>query len=147
MTKKQKLKAIVSTNKTLQCLVGEYSEPSLSTDFQLDIIMPWAWITINEKVICIWCYFTTKTRMFCRNGFVLKFFVSLGNKEAIGKISLTIEATNSFLVLAGEWHHDANSLLLCMNFYSIVKTDRHDFFYGLRPDSLEVGILRLFPIP
>ena len=33
------------------------------------------------------------------NALFFKIFLSLGNKETIGKISLTIEATNSILVL------------------------------------------------
>ena len=45
--------------------------------------------------------FSTKTRLLCQNAFLFKFVVSLGNKEIliIGKISLTIEATNSTLAL------------------------------------------------
>jgi len=35
----------------------------------------------------------------CQNAFLFKFVFSLGNKETIGKISLTTEATNSILVL------------------------------------------------
>ena len=35
------------------------------------------------------------TKMLCENAFLFKFVFSLENKEAIRKISLTIEATNS----------------------------------------------------
>ena len=38
-------------------------------------------------------------QMLCENAFLFKFIFSLGNKETIGLISLTIEATNSILAL------------------------------------------------
>jgi len=42
--------------------------------------------------------------MLCQNAF---FQICLGNREKIGKISLTIEAINSILDLVVKWCHDA----------------------------------------
>ena len=51
---------------------------------------------ILNRSFAWWRYFTTKTRMLCQNAFLFKFvFFSLGNKETIGKLSLTLEATKS----------------------------------------------------
>ena len=67
--------------------------------------------------------------MLCQNAFFFKF--SLGNKETIRKISLTIEATNGILVLEVKWRHHANGLLrykwACM-FFTILEKD--DFFFS-----------------
>ena len=52
-----------------------------------------------------WRHFTTKTRMLCQNAFLFKLVFSLGYKETIGKISLSIEATNGILVLVVKWRH------------------------------------------
>ena len=54
-------------------------------------------------------YFTTHTRTLCQNAFLFKFVFSLKNKATIGKISLTIEATNSSLNVA-KWRHHANGI-------------------------------------
>ena len=69
---------------------------------------------INQSInrsFAWWRYFTTKTRMLCQNAFLFKFVFSLGNKEKIGKISVTIEASNSILVSVVKWHHHENGLL------------------------------------
>ena len=51
---------------------------------------------ILNRSFAWWRYFTTKTRMLCQNAFLFKFvFFSLGNKETIGKLSLTLEVTKS----------------------------------------------------
>ena len=59
-------------------------------------------VFVNTTRAFAWLrYFTTKTWMPCRNAFLFKFVFPLENKETIiiGKISLTIEATKSILVL------------------------------------------------
>ena len=56
-------------------------------------------ISSSNRSFARWRYFTTKTRMLCQNAFLFKFSFSVGNKETIKKISLTLEATNSILVL------------------------------------------------
>lgn len=48
--------------------------------------------------------------MRCQNALLLKFVLSLGNKKTIGKITLTIEATNSILVLLVKRCHHANGI-------------------------------------
>ena len=48
--------------------------------------------------------------MLCQNAFLFKFVFSVGNKETIKKVSLTLEATNSILVLVEKWRHHANSI-------------------------------------
>ena len=53
-------------------------------------------------------HFTSKTRMLCQNAFLFKFVFSRGNKKTIGKISLTIEASNNILVLVVKWGHHEN---------------------------------------
>ena len=49
--------------------------------------------------------------MLCQNAFLFKFVFSLGYKESIGKISLTIEATDGILVLVLKWCYHAKDLL------------------------------------
>ena len=66
---------------------------------------------VLNKSVAWWRYFITKTGMLCQNAFLFKFVFSLGNKEIIGKISLTIEATNSILGLVVKWCHHGNGLL------------------------------------
>ena len=66
---------------------------------------------VYNDVILRWRYFTTKPKMLCQNAFLFKFVSSLGNRETTGKISLTIEATNSVLVLVVKWRHHANGVL------------------------------------
>ena len=57
--------------------------------------------------------------MLCQNVFLFKFVFSLGNRETIRKISLTIEATNNILILIEKCHHHANGYCFHLSFQSV----------------------------
>ena len=48
--------------------------------------------------------------MLCQNALLFKFVFSLGKKETFGKRSLTMDTTNSILVLLVKSHHHENDL-------------------------------------
>ena len=56
---------------------------------------------ILNRSFAWWRYFTTKTRMLCKNAFLSKFVFSLGNKETIEKLAWVVK-----------WRHHTNGLLL-----------------------------------
>ena len=50
--------------------------------------------------------------MFVKISSIFKFVFFLGSKEAIGKISLTLDAPNRILGLVVKWRHHTNSLYI-----------------------------------